>query len=74
MTGTVRREDTSRKDARDRKKARKMDEIAKKNEEVKRLKALKMREIRQKLDLVSKESGFAEDGAIPSLFFFCLNA
>lgn len=45
-----------------------MEEIAKKNEEVKRLKALKMREIRQKLNLVSKESGFAEDGAIPLLF------
>lgn len=63
VTGTVRREDTSRKEARERKKARKAEEIAKKNEEVKRLKALKMREIRQKLNLVSKESGFAEDGA-----------
>lgn len=31
-------------------------------EEVKRLKALKMREIRKKLGMVSKESGFAEDG------------
>lgn len=46
-----------------------MEEIAKKNDEVKRLKALKMREIRQKLNLVSKESGFAEDGAIPPLFW-----
>lgn len=38
--------------------------MAKKSEEVKRLKALKMREIRKKLNLVSKESGLAEDGSI----------
>lgn len=37
-------------------------------EEVKRLKALKMREIRKKLGMVSKESGFAEDGEF-RLFF-----
>lgn len=58
----MRREDTSRKEARERKKARKAEALAKQNEEVKRLKALKMREIRQRLDTVSKESGLTTEG------------
>jgi protein KRI1 len=58
----VRREDTSRKEARERKKVRKAEALAKQNEEVKRLKALKMREIRQQLNTVSKESGLTAEG------------
>lgn len=57
ITSTVRREDTTRKDARERRKERKAEEIARRTEEVKRLKALKMREIRKRLDLVGKEGG-----------------
>jgi protein KRI1 len=66
VESTVRREDGTRKEARERRKARKAEEIARKQEEVKRLKALKMREIRRKLDLVSKESGgLAPEGKVP---------
>ncbi|KAK0459472.1 KRI1-like family C-terminal-domain-containing protein [Desarmillaria tabescens] len=48
----VRREDTTRKDARERRKMRKEEELQKKKEEVRRLKSLKMKEIRNKLDRI----------------------
>lgn len=70
IESTVRREDTTRKEARERRKARKEEEIARKTEEVKRLKALKMREIRRKLDLVSKEGGIAPEGKRLNLSLF----
>ncbi|KAL0955705.1 hypothetical protein HGRIS_001925 [Hohenbuehelia grisea] len=54
---TVRREENPRKEARERKKQRKEEELAKKKEEVKRLKSLKMKEIRSKLEKVGKEGG-----------------
>ncbi|KAF9494199.1 Krr1-domain-containing protein [Pleurotus eryngii] len=57
LESTVRREDTTRKDARTRKKERKEEELQKKREEIKRLKSLKMKEIRQKLERIGKEGG-----------------
>lgn len=57
LPSTVRREESSRKAERDRRKARKEEELLKKREEVKRLKALKMKEIRSKLELIGKEGG-----------------
>lgn len=53
----VRREDTTRKEARERKKQRKEEELLKKKEEVKRLKGLKMKELRAKLDMIGREGG-----------------
>lgn len=57
IESTVRREESSRKAERERRKARKEEELLKKKEEVKRLKALKMKEIRQKLERIGKEGG-----------------
>lgn len=62
IASTVRRENTTRKEARERKKTRKQEEIAQRKEEIQRLKALKMRELQKKLDLVGKESGLADEG------------
>ncbi|KAF5354624.1 hypothetical protein D9756_005653 [Leucocoprinus leucothites] len=59
----VRREDTTRKDARERKKKRKEEEMEKKREEVRRLKALKMREIRRKLETIGREGGLIGAGS-----------
>lgn len=69
---TVRREDTTRKDARARKKQRKEEEMQKKREEVKRLKALKMKELRAKLDMIGKEGGksFENDPGTSTLAFW----
>ncbi|KAJ3726986.1 KRI1-like family C-terminal-domain-containing protein [Lentinula raphanica] len=53
----VRREDTTRKEARERRKKRREEEIQQKREEVKRLKALKMKELRSKLDRIGKLGG-----------------
>jgi protein KRI1 len=53
----VRREDSTRKDARERKKKRKEEELQKKREEVKRLKSLKMKELRAKLERIGREGG-----------------
>ncbi|EJD50270.1 hypothetical protein AURDEDRAFT_182635 [Auricularia subglabra TFB-10046 SS5] len=55
----VRREDTRRKEARDRRKARKEEERLQKREEVKRLKALKVKELRRKLERIGREGGAA---------------
>jgi protein KRI1 len=57
ISSLVRREDTKRKDARERRKTRKVEEMEKKREEVRRLKALKMREIRRKLEIIGREGG-----------------
>ncbi|KAF8911661.1 KRI1-like family C-terminal-domain-containing protein [Gymnopilus junonius] len=57
LPSLVRRPDTTRKEARERKKTRKEEEIQKKREEVKRLKALKMREVKRKLEMISKQGG-----------------
>ncbi|KAH7101091.1 KRI1-like family-domain-containing protein [Auriculariales sp. MPI-PUGE-AT-0066] len=52
---TVRRADTRRKEARERRKARKDEELLKKQEEVKRLKALKLKELRRKIERIGRE-------------------
>jgi protein KRI1 len=57
LPSVVRRQDTTRKEARERRKERKEEELRKRQEEVKRMKALKMREIRRKLERVGREAG-----------------
>ncbi|KAG6866685.1 hypothetical protein C0991_000795 [Blastosporella zonata] len=69
LPSLVRREDTTRKDARERRKQRKEEELQKKREEVKRLKGLKMKEIRARLEKIGKEGGksLEEDKALQDL-------
>ncbi|KAG1836085.1 KRI1-like family C-terminal-domain-containing protein [Suillus subalutaceus] len=57
IASTVRRVDTTRKEGRERKKRRQEEELEKKHEEVKRLKALKMKEVRRKLERIGREGG-----------------
>ena len=57
LTSTVRRQDTTRKEARERRAARKEEELLQKREEVKRLKALKLKELQRKLQRVGQEGG-----------------
>ncbi|KIM31167.1 hypothetical protein M408DRAFT_65240 [Serendipita vermifera MAFF 305830] len=64
LPSLVRRQDTSRKEAREKRKQRKEEEKAMKREEVNRLKALKMREIRAKVDRIQKEGGVGIEGDI----------
>lgn len=66
----VRREDTTRKEARERRKQRKEEELLQKREEVKRLKALKMKEVRSKLEKIGREGGrsIEDEGALGSSF------
>ncbi|KAL1744835.1 KRI1-like family C-terminal-domain-containing protein [Schizophyllum fasciatum] len=66
---TVRREENPRKAARERKKQRKEEELQRKREEVRRLKALKMKEIRAKLDRIGREGGkdLERDAALQEL-------
>lgn len=53
----MRRPDTVRKEAREKRKARKEEELLKKREEVKRLKALKMKDLQSRLEKIGKEGG-----------------
>ena len=57
LKSLVRRQDTTRKEAREKRKARKEEELLKKKEEVKRLKSLKMKEVRAKLERIGREGG-----------------
>jgi protein KRI1 len=67
----VRRQDSARKDARERRKQRKEEEKAQKREEVKRLKALKMKELRAKLERIGYEGGKSVDES-QGIFTFLL--
>ncbi|KAG6813764.1 hypothetical protein H0H92_007716 [Tricholoma furcatifolium] len=69
LPSLVRREDTTRKDARERRKQRKEEELQKRREEVKRLKGLKMKEIRARLEIIGREGGksLEEDKALQEL-------
>ena len=62
LPSVVRRQDTTRKEARERRKERKEEELRKRQEEVKRMKALKMREIKRKLNMVGREGGLKNIG------------
>ncbi|KLO11074.1 Krr1-domain-containing protein [Schizopora paradoxa] len=57
IDSTVRRDENPRKAARERKKERKEEKMLKKREEVKRLKALKLKELKAKLERIGKEGG-----------------
>ncbi|KAG8815533.1 hypothetical protein FRC17_000675, partial [Serendipita sp. 399] len=57
LPSVVRRVDTSRKEAREKRKQRKEEEKSRRKEEVNRLKALKMREIKNKIDRIQHEGG-----------------
>lgn len=69
IASTVRRVDTTRKDARDRKKQRQEEELEKKREEVRRLKALKMKEVRRKLERIGREGGVEIDPNAEGLLY-----
>ncbi|KAJ6631459.1 KRI1-like family C-terminal-domain-containing protein [Mycena sp. CBHHK59/15] len=60
LPSLVRREDTTRKDARERRRQRKEEELAKRKEEVRRLKGLKVKEIRARLEKAGVATGGAE--------------
>ncbi|KAJ7270108.1 hypothetical protein B0H12DRAFT_1216172 [Mycena haematopus] len=60
LPSLVRREDTTRKDARERRRQRKEEELAKRKEEVRRLKGLKVKEIRARLERAGVATGGAE--------------
>ncbi|KAG2741753.1 hypothetical protein P692DRAFT_20751277 [Suillus brevipes Sb2] len=74
ITSTVRRVDTTRKEGRERKKQRQEEELEKKHEEVKRLKALKMKEIRRKLERIGREGGVSIDPNAEAFKEFDLDA
>ena len=69
MPSLVRREESSRKEARERKKQRKEEELAKKREEVKRLKGLKMKGLRAKLERIGREGGKNVDETKGAILF-----
>lgn len=68
LPSLVRREDTTRKDARERRKQRKEEELAKRKEEVRRLKGLKVKEIRTRLERAGVATGEAECKVLISAF------
>lgn len=74
IASTVRRVDTTRKEARERKKQRQEEELEKKHEEVKRLKALKMKEVRRKLERIGREGGINIDPDAEAFKEFDLDA
>jgi protein KRI1 len=60
---TVRREENPRKAARERKRQRKEEKLQQKKEEINRLKALKLKDLRVKLDKIAHEGGKEIDDA-----------
>ncbi|KAG6837798.1 hypothetical protein H0H93_016166 [Arthromyces matolae] len=69
LPSLVRREDNTRKEARERRKQRKAEELEKKKEDVRRLKGLKMKEIRSRLERIGREGGksFEDNQALQDL-------
>ncbi|PFH51649.1 hypothetical protein AMATHDRAFT_74825 [Amanita thiersii Skay4041] len=71
LPDTVRREPSTRKDARARRQERKRAELEQKREEIRRLKGLKMKEVRKKLERIEREAGrgkkIDEDEALQQL-------
>ena len=63
----VRRADTTRKEARERRRKRKEEEMARKREEVRRMKALKQREVKRKLERVRWEGGLGGEEVLREL-------
>ncbi|KAK2462934.1 hypothetical protein APHAL10511_005132 [Amanita phalloides] len=57
LPDTVRRQDSTRKTARTRKRERKEAEVEQKREEVRRMKSLKMKDMKKKLEKIGKEGG-----------------
>lgn len=57
LPSTVRQQDTARKEAREKRKTRKEEELLKKKEEIKRLKSLKMKDLRTRLERIGREGG-----------------
>ncbi|KAH6910281.1 KRI1-like family C-terminal-domain-containing protein [Coprinopsis sp. MPI-PUGE-AT-0042] len=57
IESTVRRDESKRKEARERRKARKEEELRVRKEEVRRMKALKMKEVKRRLERIARESG-----------------
>ena len=57
LPSLARREETTRKEARERRKQRKEEEIQQQKEEVRRLKGLKMKELKAKLERIGREGG-----------------
>ncbi|KAG0708614.1 KRI1-like family C-terminal-domain-containing protein [Suillus ampliporus] len=74
IASTVRRADTTRKEGRERKKQRQEEELEKKHEEVRRLKALKMKEVRRKLEHIGREGGVEIDPNAEAVKEFDLDA
>lgn len=72
LPSLVRREDTTRKEAREKRKARKEEELLKKKEEMRRLRALKMKDLRAKLERIGREGGknLEDDGMYQVICFF----
>lgn len=61
LPDTVRRQDSTRKDARARRRERKEAELEQRRQEVSRMKNLKMKEIKKKLEMIGAEGGVGED-------------
>lgn len=66
----MRRVDTKRKEERERKKERTEEKISKKREEVRRLKALKMKDVLRRLERIGKEGGVDVDDFGLPLFIY----
>ncbi len=70
MPTLVRRQDTTRKDARERKKERRAEELLLKKEEVKRMKALEMKKHAEQLRRIASEGGrdVDDEGQFPRIY------
>lgn len=71
IPSTLRRPDTTRVDARARRRERKEEEKLQKREEVKRLKSLRLKDLQKRMERVGREGGIeiGEDGKSHSVFW-----